>query len=249
MFLAIDIGNSNIKTAIFNGNKIEHLFRFPTIKEAGVDYYFNILKDKLKEYPIDKCGIISVVENLDSVIKTAIDNIFNIESLMLTPYSCMSIKIESEKRKFVGMDRLANIYAACDYSLPAIVVDIGTAITFDIISKDKAFLGGAIMPGINMQLSALHTQTSKLPLIKAGKSEIAIGNTTESAILAGVIRGIAAAIDGLISQSAAELGEEAVIIVTGGQYKILTEYIKTRVDFYEPDLTLFGIKRIFDKQK
>ena len=111
------------------------------------------------------------------------------------------MKIELQNPKEVGADRIANAYAAkVKYSLPAIVIDIGTATTFDIVSKKGSFLGGVIMPGLNLQFKSLSSNTSKLPRINAGVSEKAIGNSTENAMLSGIMRGSASAIEGLIHQ-------------------------------------------------
>ena len=125
-------------------------------------------------------------------------------------------------------------------------MDIGTAVTFDILSEDKVFMGGVIMPGINMGLKALAEGTSKLPKIKAQQSPAAIGNTTETCILSGVIRGTAAAIDGLIAQCTEELGSCKTVVLTGGQADLVSEYMKYPFNAINKTLTLTGIKKMHD---
>ena len=132
------------------------------------------------------------------------------------------------------------------YKLPAIVIDFGTATTFDIVSKDGVFLGGVIMPGLNLQFKSLSSNTSKLPRISAGISEKAIGDSTENALLSGIMRGSACAIEGLIHQCELELGEKATIIATGGQSRLISEYMIRRFDYIDSSLTLEGLKSIFE---
>ena len=135
------------------------------------------------------------------------------------------------------------------YSKPIIVVDLGTATTFDIVDKNGNFLGGVIMPGIKLQLNALSLNTSKLPKIEPDKSEIAIGNDTESAILSGVIRGSACAIEGLISQCEKELSEKAIIIATGVYCGLISKYMTREFDFVNPYLTLEGLRFLYELNK
>ena len=157
------------------------------------------------------------------------------------------LEIALKNPKEVGADRIANAYGAkLKYKLPAIIIDIGTATTFGIVSKDGKFLGGVIMPGLNLQFKSLCTNTSKLPQINAGKSEKAIGNSTEDAILSGIMRGSACAIEGLIHQCELELGEKATIIATGGHSKLISNYMFRQFDYIDANLTLEGLKCLYD---
>ena len=247
MFLAINIGNSKISIAIFDGNNLLKIESFDTCKNNPADFYQTLLKKLVGNYVITNCGIISVVNNLDKVIKTACDNVFGINSIILDTDSASEIKIAGPNPKSAGMDRIANVYAIIDKSLPAIVVDIGTAVTFDILSKDKEFIGGIIMSGVNMSLKGLAEGTSKLPNIKAQESPFAIGNNTETCILSGVIRGTACAIDGLLDQCIEELGECKNIILTGGQADLISKYMKHPFNTMDKNLTMFGIKKIYEQ--
>lgn len=245
MFLAIDIGNSRITSALIDGEKIIKTAGFDTDVNKNAEFYAGKLSDVFSGYDITDCGIISVVNNIDKAIKIACDKIFEINSVILTVEKARDIKINGNAPKSVGMDRLANVYAVKDMQLPAIVVDIGTAVTFDILSKERVFLGGIIMPGINMGLKALSDGTSKLPEIKAQESPSAIGYSTETCILSGVIRGTASAIDGLLEQCIKELGECKTIILTGGQAELISKYMKHPYNKINKDLTLLGIKRMY----
>lgn len=147
----------------------------------------------------------------------------------------------------VGADRIANAAGAYIlYKHPVIVIDFGTATTFDIVNPLGEFIGGVIAPGINLQLKTLNRFTSKLPRIDAAISPSAIGNNTVDAILSGVIRGCACMIDGLIEQCEKELGERAVIVATGGYSNYIAEYMKRPFDFINPTLTLEGLRHLYN---
>ena len=165
---------------------------------------------------------------------------------MLTPDSNHGIGLSKVDKPYtIGADRLANVCAAAKYPLPAIVVDIGTAITFDVLDKDKNFIGGVIMPGVNMGIKALADGTSKLTEIAPDVSPSAIGNTTETCILAGVLRGTACAIDGLLAQCEDELGCKATVIMTGGQAELILKYMNRTPDYMNKNLTLEGLKHYY----
>lgn len=233
MLLAADIGNSNITIGIFDKDCLIETCRF--VSDLETDYESQLAKIS---HNITDCVIVSVVEELSRVFKTACDNVFGIESKIISSKN-IDIKIDLTEPEKVGMDRLINAYAAMKkYPLPLIVVDIGTAITFDIVSGEGAFIGGVIMPGLNLQFQALNRYTSKLPLITEYSSEKAIGANTKDAILSGVIKGTICGIEGLIEQCESELGERATVVATGGQSVIISS---KRFDFINPNLTLEGL--------
>lgn len=246
MFLAVDIGNTNITLGVFEQEKLLNVFRVKSDINLSSDFFINEFKTLLKEYEITNCGIISVVEGLDQIIKSVCDNLFNLEAIILNNNSKFDMEISVRNPKTVGIDRLVNaFYAKTQYKAPIIVVDIGTAITFDIVSKNGNFIGGIIKPGLEMQLKALNIQTSKLPQLKIIHSNKAIGDSTEDAILSGVIRGTACSIDGLLNQCEKELDKPATVIATGGQSEILEEYLIRKFDYVDKNLTLKGIKNLY----
>lgn len=244
MLLTVDIGNSSINSAVFDGNNIVKHARINSDKSKTADYYLQKFKKEFQNIKITDCAIISVVNGLDYAIKEACDQIFGINSKVLNIHDAKEIKIKTEKPESVGMDRVANLYAVLNSPLPAIVIDIGTAVTFDILSKDKEFIGGIIMPGLNMSLKALAEGTSKLTLINPDKSPNAIGTDTKTCILSGVIRGTACAIDGLLEQCIKELGECKTVILTGGQAELVSKYMHTKAKI-NLNNTLEGIKILY----
>lgn len=250
MILAIDIGNTNITLGVFDDKNLIETFRLASDKDLSLEEYEVLLKTLCKDFEIKDCVIGSVVEELTPILKHASENVFGIKTFLINPEINQGLKIALKNPKEVGADRIANAYGAKEkYPLPLIVVDIGTATTFDIVSQKGEFLGGVIMPGLNLQFKSLSTNTSKLPKISAGISEKAIGNSTEDALLSGIMRGSACAIEGLIHQCELELGEKATIIATGGHSRLISEYMIRRFDYIDPTLTLEGLKLLYELNK
>ena len=251
MLLVADIGNTNITLGIFKDKKFKFDFRLPSDKELSQEEYEVILKSMLKDYNIDGCVIASVVNELNVKFKAAIDNILGLNSIFVTDKIHLGITIIADNTAEVGADRIANVVAAVNkyHDKSVIVIDFGTATTFDIVNSKKEFCGGIIIPGLKTQLKSLFLGTSKLPQIELGDSPKALGTTTEEAILAGVVRGSACAIDGLIEHCERELGEKAIIILTGGYSRLVSKYMKHPFDESNPILTLEGLRDIYCMNK
>lgn len=250
MLLAVDVGNTNITLGVFENENILETFRLASDKELPQEEYEILLHSLFKKYDITACIIASVVDELNKRFKAAADNVFHLNSILLSPKLDLGIKIKLKHPKEAGADRIANACGAYMlYSKPTIVVDLGTATTFDIIDKDGDFVGGVIMPGLNLQFKALNKSTSKLPRIEAATVEKAIGDNTVDAILSGVMRGSACAIEGLIAQCEKELGEKALIVATGGYSSLVSKYMNRQFDFVNPYLTLEGLRFLYELNK
>ena len=157
MILCVDIGNTNITLGIYNDKFIETV-RLASDKELSEAQYELLIKTITKNYKIQNCVIGSVVEELSEKIKNACDSALGINSFIFSNSSKTGLEIALKNPKEVGADRIANAYGAkLKYKLPAIIIDIGTATTFDIVSKDGKFLGGVIMPGLNLQFKSFYT--------------------------------------------------------------------------------------------
>jgi type III pantothenate kinase len=246
MLLTVDIGNTSINLGIFNEETIIEQFRLASDKDLSQEEYEVLLKTLCKPYNINGCIIASVVEELNNKFKASVDNVFKIDSIMLTNECETGIKITIQNPKETGADRIANAYAAFIlYKKPCIVVDFGTATSFDIINQNGEFIGGIITPGLNLQMKVLNKFTSKLPKIDVAISNKAIGNSTSEAILSGVIRGSACMIDGLIEQCEKELGEKVTLVATGGYSGLISSYLKRPFDFINPTLTLEGLRFLY----
>lgn len=247
MVLIADIGNTNITLGVFDNNNYINEIRLATDKDLTSFEYETLLRSLLKDYNIEGCVIGSVVEELNIKFKRAVDNAFRINSVFVTSEVNLNIQIKTDKPKEVGADRIANAVAVAEkYNTDVIVIDFGTATSFDIINSKKEFLGGVIAPGINTQVKCLKSATSKLPKIDISISPNAIGRNTTEAILSGVIRGSACMVDGLVAQCEKELGRKATIVATGGYCGLIANYMTRPFDAVNPILTLEGLKRIYE---
>lgn len=246
MLLAIDTGNTNITLGIFDGETFKDEFRLPSDRDLSVNEYEILISSLCKDYTIDGCIIGSVVEELNDKIINAIMNKYHIEPIFVSNSINTGIKIKLDNPDEVGADRIANgVGASSLYKTPVIVVDFGTATSFDIVNSKNEFVGGIIAPGLNLQMKTLNRFTSKLPKTEVAISSKAIGSNTTDAILSGVIRGTACMIDGLVEQCEKELGEEATLVATGGYSGLIANYLKRPFDYINPTLTLEGLRYLY----
>jgi len=222
MLLTADIGNTSITLGLFDADALVEQFRLASDKDLSQEEYEVLLKTLCKPFKIDGCIIASVVSELNHKFKTSVDNVFKINSLMLTSDCETGVKIALKNPKEAGADRIANACGAFMlYHRPCIVVDFGTATSFDIVNQQGEFIGGIIAPGLNLQMKVLNKFTSKLPKIDVATADKVIGNNTSEAILSGVIRGSASMIDGLVLECEKELGSKVTLIATGGYSGLL----------------------------
>lgn len=250
MLLTADIGNTSITLGLFDGDALVEEFRLASDKDLSQEEYEVLLKTLFKQFKVKGCIIGSVVEELNKKFKSSVDNVFKINSIILNSELNTGVKIAIQNPKEAGADRIANACGALMlYNRPCIVVDFGTATSFDIVNKKGEFIGGVITPGLNLQMKVLNKFTSKLPKIDVAVSNKAIGSNTSEAILSGVIRGSACLIDGLVEQCEAELGEKATLVATGGYSGLISSYLKRPFDFINPTLTLEGLRFLYNLNK
>lgn len=245
MLLTVDIGNTNITLGIFEEEKFIEEFRMASDKDLSQEEYEVLLNSLCREYEITDCVIGSVVEELNDKLRNSVKNCFDINPLFVTNEINTGIKIKIDKPEELGADRIANAIGAYGkYNAPIIVIDFGTATTFDIVNENGEFIGGLIAPGLNLQMKSLNKFTSKLPRIEVSISNRAIATNTTDAILSGVIRGTAGMIDGLVEQCEKELGQRATIVATGGYCGLIANYLKRPFDYVDSILTLNGLKEL-----
>lgn len=252
MLLVLDIGNTNTNLGIYENDKLIRELKIATDTQKTEDEYgilFTSLLLDMKD-KINEACISSVVPDAGETIKGAIKKYLNIEAYNISYKSKLPVKIMLDKPEDAGADRLANASgAAILYKLPVIVIDIGTATTFDIIDCDKNFIGGIIAPGPLIQAKSLSKFTSKLPKLKLEAPKNAIGKNTIDAMLSGIIRGHEVMVEEMIALSEKELGTKATTVATGGFSKVLFNNMKRPFDYINKDLTLFGTKIIYDLNK
>jgi type III pantothenate kinase len=239
MILAIDVGNTNAVFGLFKGKKLINEWRCPT-----VDFNVPLIKT-----PIEAVIVASVVPSLDRRVKTEVRRLFGIAPFFVTAANIPEIKARLKNKKEIGADRVVNVLAAFKlYGGPAIVVDFGTATTFDVISSKGKYLGGIIAPGIELGARALHEKTAKLPLIEIKAPGKVIGNDTVSAMQSGLIFGHAALVEGMVGRLKKALGlrpqaSGPKVIATGGLARKVCKYT-TVVDTIDDKLTLKGLMMI-----
>ena len=242
MILTVDIGNTNITCGLFDGEVLTKKFRLPSDTDLTVQDYNELFTKELGSTSPDGAIIGSVVEDLNDRIQYSILASYGIKAHILSRTSNMPISVSSDN---LGADRIANGIRGYNlFKNAVIVVDFGTATTFDIVNSKGEFIGGLIAPGIKTQLKSLKTSTSKLPNITVSDINTAIGTDTKDAILAGVIKGSACMVDGMLSQVLDELKEPAIIIATGGYCELLAKHLKTPIELH-PNLTLEGLRDAF----
>ncbi len=254
MLFVLDVGNTSITAGVFDKDKLVISWRIASDIKRSEDEYGIILKNLIKdahlEGTIDSTIISSVVLPLTEKIQIAVKRYLDIDSLVVSHKMNTGIEINLKNPNEVGADRIVNAYAASVlYGAPVIVVDFGTATSFDIVNPKNEFVGGIIAAGMKIQADALSKFTSKLPKVKIEAPETAIGSNTIDAMLSGIVRGHAAMIDGLIVQCEKELGAKATIIATGGYSTIISKYLCRQFDYVNPDLTLIGLRLLYELNK
>lgn len=251
MLIAIDIGNSSIVIGVFEDDRIIHQFRLRSELSRSSDEYSVLLINLLSIQGISAgqisgAAVCSVVPPLTPVFCEILSKYFKIEPLQIEPGIKTGVSVKVEDQRSVGADRIVNAVAVkALYGAPAIVVDLGTATTFDVISSEGAYLGGAIAPGIALALDSLVRNTAKLPRIELNWPDSVVGKNTVSAMQSGVLVGYVCMVDGMIERLKEEIGPVEHIVVTGGLGDIVSKHSKiARV--YDPMLTLQGLRIIYN---
>ena len=254
MLLAFDIGNTTIAVGVFKGKKLIKGWRIKTDKEKTGDEYGIILlslfqREGIKSDRFEAAIISSVVPPLTPVFQDLGLDLFGLEPFVVGPGLKTGMPILYESPLEVGADRVVAALAAYEkYGGPCIVVDFGTATTFDAISAKGEYLGGAIAPGIQISAEALYLKTAKLPRIEIRKPKRAIGRTTVSSMQSGLYFGYIGLVSNIIAQIRKELGKEARVISTGGFGGQLTAEVQA-IEAYEPHLVLDGLRILYERNK
>ncbi|MFH0702783.1 MAG: type III pantothenate kinase, partial [bacterium] len=229
MLLVLDIGNTSITIGIYKDEILIHTSKLSSDKFKTKKDYEIILNNFIKQeilYNGFKAAVISsVVPLLTEKLKIAVQKCFKIPVLIVS--SSINAGINLDVEKSVGCDRIANACAAYKlYGSPSIVVDLGTATTFDVVLNDGKFIGGAISPGIEISAKSLSSFTSLLPKINITPPASVIGKNTINSMLSGIIIGHAAMVEGIILRIEEELGFKTTKIATGGYSNIIDDYLK-----------------------
>jgi len=254
MLLVIDVGNTNTVLGLYDGDKLMHDWRIRTeidhtIDEYGVLIYnlYQSIRMNAKEIKSVTAIIIScVVPPMLNILEPLCVKYFKIIPLIVGPGIKTGMPIFYDNPKEVGADRIVNAVAAFDkYRRESIIVDFGTATTFDYVSAKGEYMGGCIAPGIVISSDALFTRASKLPRVEFSKPKTVITKDTVSAIQAGIMFGYAGLVDGIVERMKAEVKTKPTVIATGGLARIVAPETKS-IEKIEEMLTLEGLRLIYN---
>ena len=254
MLLAVDVGNTNIVIGVWQGDKIIARFRITTRHDATSDEYVSLAHGLLGDIKLDKGSVegavmSSVVPPLVPRLVKVIERIAGVEPLVVGPGVKTGLNILYEDPREVGADRIVNCVAALSrWQPPLIVVDFGTATTFDVIVPPSDYLGGAIAPGIDISREALAGRTAKLPRVELALPNEVVGRTTVDSIRSGILWGHGAMVDGLAAMIEKQIGAKAKVVATGGFGELMRRASK-RISAADPNLTLLGLRLIYERNR
>lgn len=254
MILTLDVGNTNMTGGVFDGDEIKATFRITTKMPRTSDEYGLLLRDVVKQNDIEpseiKDAIIcSVVPNLMHSLQGALIKYFHIVPIVVEAGIKTGIRIATTNPKQVGADRIADAVAAYElYGGPVLVIDFGTATTYDLVDETGAFVGAITAPGIRISAKALWEDAAKLPEIEIKKPENILGKDTITSMQSGLVFGQIGQTEYIIRKVKEEMGlNEMKVVATGGLGRIIASETDA-IDVYDPNLTLKGIHMIYKKQ-
>lgn len=258
MILTFDIGNTNIVFALFEDDKLKHQWRIESDIQKSVDDLAVDLVEIFLTHNINCLNISGVI--IGSVVPTLTDKIHqSVKKFTSTTIANkiftindgntnIDIEVNIKNKSEVGHDRLINAYAASKkFGNDLIIIDFGTATTFDVVGSKGEYLGGIISPGINLSIKTLHEMTAQLPQISLKKQDNVIGKNTIEALNSGIYHGYVSLVEGLITKIEKEYGKKTTHIFTGGLAEIFKHDLSNIIDHHEPDLTLEGLYQIYKK--
>lgn len=252
MILAVDVGNTNIVIGCCKENKIEFVERLSTDPNATVLEYAISFKNVLELYgigqeDIDGAIISSVVPSVTLTIKSAIKKIVNVDSMIIGPGLKTGVNITLDNPAQLGSDLVVDAAAGiAEYPPPLIIFDMGTATTVSVIDENKNYLGGMIIPGVNVSLNAMISQTSQLPRISLEPPKRIIGKNTIECMKSGILYSTAASLDGIIDRVESELGKKATVVATGGLAGSIIPHCTKKI-ILDDELLLKGLIVIYNK--
>jgi type III pantothenate kinase len=252
VILVVDVGNTNIVLGVYQGRQLTHHWRLSTNRSATVDEYGVLISNLFQLAGVKaeqmKGVILScVVPPLMHTLERLFIDYVGKEALVVGPGIKTGLNIRYENPREVGADRIVNAVAGIEqYGTPLVVVDFGTATTFDYIDASGAYLGGAIVPGIGISAEALYQRAAKLPRIELTKPKTVIGRNTVAAMQAGIIYGYAGQVDGIVNRICKEFNVKPRVIATGGLAELIAGESET-IEKVDPLLTLEGLRIVYER--
>ena len=254
MLLAIDIGNTNITIGVFDGEQLRATWRMATDVNKMADEYAALLLNLMHHKNIDTSDIneiamCCVVPPALTIFEDLLQRYFDTPPLIVSVGVKTGVRIRMDNPREVGTDRIVNTAAAHHlYQGPVIIADIGTGTTFDVVSEEGDYLGGAIAPGIATAAEGLYMRAAALPRVELVPPKQAIGTNTITAMQSGIVFGYVGLIEGIVTRIKKELGGKATVVATGGYGNLMAQETKI-IDIVNPDITLIGLRLIYQMNK
>jgi type III pantothenate kinase len=248
MILLFDIGNTHTHIGLANGRRVLKQMDIPTREWFGGKAKARVVKFAGSE-KIEGAVLCSVVPRATPLVRKTVRAIWKLETLELNPQSIRGVGIDYPKPNSIGPDRLANAVAAkFRFGAPVVVVDFGTAVTFDVVDAKGNYVGGIIAPGLAAMTDYLHEKTALLPKIKIREVKSAVGKSTEHAMLVGAVQGYRGLVRELIGELKRELRVKKLpVVATGGYAKLIAAKLP-EISAVAPDLTLEGLRLVFQSK-
>jgi type III pantothenate kinase len=253
VLLAVNVGNTNTVLGVFRGADLAQQWRTSTEPERTADelavLFAGLLEQVGLSFSNQITGVVlsSVVPTSTSALREMVNRYFNFPPVVVEPGTKTGLSIATDNPRELGADRVVNALAAYSrYGGPCIVIDFGTATTYDVVSERGEFLGGAIAPGIQTKNASLSRETARLPQVELGPPRSVMGKNTVEAIQSALIFGSAAEADGMIERLRKEVGGSATVVATGGMAPLVVPHCQF-VDEHDPWLTLEGLRLVFER--
>ncbi len=254
MLLVIDVGNTNTVLGVFDGMELIHDWRIRTVVDHTVDEYgmliYTLYKtSRISSRVVDDIIISCVVPPMLNILEPLCEKYFNIKPLIVGPGVKTGMPIYYDNPREVGADRIVNAVAAFEkYGKELIIVDFGTATTFDYVSAKGEYMGGCIAPGIMISSEALFERAAKLPRVELSRPKSIIAKDTSSSMQAGIMFGYAGLVDGIVERIKAEVKTNPKVVATGGLAKVIAPETRT-IDVVDEMLTLEGLRLIHGRNR
>lgn len=254
MLLALDVGNTHTVVGLFDGETLRADWRVSTRKDATIDEWGVLVRalfDGVSLGPDGVRGMIvsSVVPDLDGVIRETGRRTFGIDPLFVAPGVKTGVPIAVDNPHEVGADRIVNAVAAIEaYGAPVVVLDFGTATTFDVVGPRGEYLGGVIAPGLGISAEALFQRAARLSRVDLKRPRSVIGRNTEESVQSGLFHGYVGLVEGIVERLREELGVKAPVVATGGLAKVFDGALPF-LDAVNPRLTLDGLRLVWERNR